>query len=28
VQAGRSGWSRVLKPLGYAEAAVILRKKL
>lgn len=28
IQAGRSGWSRALRPFGYEEAAVILRKTL
>jgi len=28
IQAGRVGWSRALRPYGYEEAAVILRKKL
>lgn len=28
IQAGRSGWTRALKPFGYDEAAVILRKHI
>lgn len=28
VQAGRQAWSRALRPYGYEEAAVILRKRL
>jgi hypothetical protein len=28
IQAGRNGWSRLLRRHGYDEAAVILRKKL
>ena len=28
IQAGRQAWARLMRPYGYEEAAVILRKKL